>query len=84
MDALFLHFSTGDFMGDFCSCVSCTCTYVFILWTRKFQYLVRGYFCFKFPLICLSPRASLTLLSWRFIKGGTDLHFLSVVDPSTF
>ena len=77
MDALFLHFSTGDFMGDFCSCVSCTCTYVFILWTRKFQYLVRGHFCFKFPLICLSPRTSLTLLSWMVIQGGIDLSSFS-------
>ena len=33
--------------------VSCTCTYAFILWTRKIQCLVRGHFCFKFPLICL-------------------------------
>ena len=67
---------------QFISCtflVSCTCTYVFILWTRKFQYLVRGHFCFKFPLICLAcPLVPhLTLLSWMVIQGGIDLSSFS-------
>ena len=30
-------------------CVSCTCTYVFILGTRKLQCLVRGHFASSFP-----------------------------------
>jgi len=38
--------------------VSCTCTYVFILWTRKIQCLIRGHFASSFP--------DLLTFSWPF------------------